>query len=296
MSIRRRVFVSLTFDSNLTDAQNGMKWGIVQKIVDHGYTPHIFFPTVPTTLVQDIQREMPWGAARVEEAIRGSVGAVMIGYPRWNFADAALASEYTHYEAGVAQTVGVPMFMVAERGMTPRGAFDLGSHQVCEVPRDAELSWLDAPQFQQAFDPWLEEVGARFDVFLGYSSRAHGTAKNLRRLLENKGASVLDWQEFGPGTILEQIAQASRLCTSGIFLFTSDDPLEGQGGMAAPRDNVVFEAGFFAHAKGQRRVLIVLEAGAKMPADLGGAIYAPMPDRADIEALDGQLDRFLREL
>jgi hypothetical protein len=290
------VFVSLTFDSNLSDAQNALKWGIVQKIIDSHYTPHIFFPTVPAGIVPYVQREMPWSAARVEEAIRGCVGAVMIGYPRWKVDGAALASEYTHYEAGVAQTVGIPMFMIAEQGMTPRGAFDLGSHQVCEVPPDAELSWLDGPQFPQVFDPWLEAVAARFDVFLGYSSKAHGTAKNLKRLLEDKGARVLDWQDFGPGTILEQISLASKACGSGIFLFTSDDPLEGGAGMAAPRDNGVFEAGFFAHAKGHRRVLIVLEAGAKMPADLGGAIYAPLPDRADIEALDGQIERFLREL
>jgi predicted nucleotide-binding protein len=65
---------------------------------------------------------------------------------------------------------------------------------------------------------------------------------------------------------------------------------------AAPRDNVVFEAGYFVHAKGQRRVLIVLESGAKMPADLGGSIYAPLDDRSNIESLAGQLKRFLAEL
>jgi predicted nucleotide-binding protein len=39
---------------------------------------------------------------------------------------------------------------------------------------------------------------------------------------------------------------------------------------AVPRDNVLFEAGYFIQAKGKDRVLIVREAGAKMPADLGG--------------------------
>jgi len=69
--------------------------------------------------------------------------------------------------------------------------------------------------------------------------------------------------------------------------------------MAAQRDNVVFEAGYFVHAKGHRRVLVIRESGrkrsAKMPADLGGAIYAPLPDLANIEALDQQLDRFRGE-
>ena len=45
---------------------------------------------------------------------------------------------------------------------------------------------------------------------------------------------------------------------------------------------------------------VIREAGekrnAKMPADLGGAIYAPLPDFANVEALDQQLDRFVENL
>ncbi|WP_447603718.1 TIR domain-containing protein [Nitrospira sp. Nam80] len=35
---------------------------------------------------------------------------------------------------------------------------------------------------------------------------------------------------------------------------------------------VVFEAGYFASAKGKKRVLIIRQSGTKMPADLGGDI------------------------
>ena len=52
--------------------------------------------------------------------------------------------------------------------------------------------------------------------------------------------------------------------------------------LAVPRDNVVFEAGYFIGLKGKRNVLIVREAGSKMPADLGGDIYASLTDRTDI--------------
>jgi predicted nucleotide-binding protein len=65
---------------------------------------------------------------------------------------------------------------------------------------------------------------------------------------------------------------------------------------ATPRDNVVFEAGSFASAKGSDRVLIVLEQGAKLPADLGGAIYAPLADKADIQPIETPVQRFLRAL
>jgi predicted nucleotide-binding protein len=84
-------------------------------------------------------------------------------------------------------------------------------------------------------------------------------------------------------------------------LFTADDALEAAApGMAAPRDNVVFEAGYFVHAKGHNRVLVIRESGekrqAKMPADLGGAIYAPLSDLTNVESLGQQLDRFVENL
>jgi hypothetical protein len=46
-------------------------------------------------------------------------------------------------------------------------------------------------------------------------------------------------------SILGEIENARAACSSGIFLFSEDDPLEGAPGGAAPRDNVVFEAGYF---------------------------------------------------
>lgn len=85
----------------------------------------------------------------------------------------------------------------------------------------------------------------------------------------------------------------SRRTTGGVFLFTRDDSLEGEDELAAPRDNVVFEAGFFAHAKGRERVLIIREKGAKIPADLGGNIYAMLSDKTNIGPLEARLKRFL---
>lgn len=300
MGMKRRVFMSLTHDSHLDDRQNKVKWGIVQRVIDAGYEPHLFFPAVPAGFEATVHRVVPWTADKVKETIGGAIGAVMIGYPRWKYGDDAHASEFTHYEAGVAHTKGLPMFMVLERGIQWRGAFDQSSSQICEVPQDADESWLSSSYFEQCFSPWRRALDARYDLFLGYSSDSQGTAKNLKRVLETKGARVLDWQDFGPGTILEQIERAAACCTGGVFLFTADDALEGTPGMAAPRDNVVFEAGYFVHAKGHARVLIIRESGeernAKMPADLGGSIYAPLPNLADIEALDQQLDRFVQNL
>jgi predicted nucleotide-binding protein len=67
----------------------------------------------------------------------------------------------------------------------------------------------------------------------------------------------------------------------------------GPGHAALPRDNVVFEAGYFVNAKGKERVLVIREEGAKMPADLGGDIYASFARRDDITPLEPQLQRFV---
>lgn len=61
------------------------------------------------------------------------------------------------------------------------------------------------------------------------------------------------------------------------------------------RDNVVFEAGYFAQAKGKDRVRSVREQGAKMPADLGGDIYANLTDRANIASIKPVLKRFVEK-
>jgi predicted nucleotide-binding protein len=69
--------------------------------------------------------------------------------------------------------------------------------------------------------------------------------------------------------------------------------MEGTDVKAAPRDNVVFEAGYFAAAKGRDRVLIILEEGAKMPADLGGNIYLNLQNRDDISPIESSIRDFV---
>ena len=63
--------------------------------------------------------------------------------------------------------------------------------------------------------------------------------------------------------------------------------------VAAPRDNVIFEMGMFMEAKGRERVLVVLEEGAKMPADIGGGIYLNLKDRNDITPIHSGLLAFV---
>ena len=91
---------------------------------------------------------------------------------------------------------------------------------------------------------------------------------------------------------MDEIETAARLCSGGIFLFAKDDALEGNEVRAAPRDNVVFEAGYFAAAKGRDRVLVIREEGAKRPADLGGNIYLFLA-RDDIRPIESAIRDFV---
>ncbi len=80
----------------------------------------------------------------------------------------------------------------------------------------------------------------------------------------------------------------------GIFLFTKDDEINSGGQQrAAPRDNVIFEAGYFMNTKGRERTLLICEDGVKIPADVGGNIYLSLKDRHDISTIENDLRRFI---
>src|SRR5262249_5171704 len=130
-------------------------------------------------------------------------------------------------------------------------------------------------QYQQTLNIWLADINDRRDVFLGYCSSSASTASQIRTYLESElGATILDWKrDFSVArSVLEEIVEAGKRCSAAIFLFTkadvlSDEPTEQKkrwfrrpqprAEFAMPRDNVVFEAGYFIGVKGKRKVLIV---------------------------------------
>ena len=300
MSITRRIYVSLPADPWLSKNINELKWGIVEEIEKLGYTPEIF--TNPKGR-PGLASAKTWSPRDADEIARRCVGAAVLGMPRWNFQDhkgspVLLPTEFNHYEGALARTLGLPTLVLVQRDVRRRVVFDMSfGGYVGEFDADANLSWLHADEFRVPFNYWKELLKKRRDVFLGYCSSSKMTAAAIKRYLRGLGAEVLDWQtDFIPGrTILDQIEEAASLSIGGIFLFTKDDDLvdHGQRDTAAPRDNVVFEAGYFIGLKGKRNVLIIRETGSKMPADLGGDIYGSLPDKADITPIEGTLSAFL---
>ena len=300
MSITRRIYVSLPADPWLSKNINELKWGIVEEIEKLGYTPEIF--TNPKGR-PGLASAKAWNPREADEIARRCVGAAVLGMPRWNFQDhegepVLLPTEFNHYEGALARTLGLPTLVLVQRDVRRRVVFDMSfGGYVGEFDADANLSWLHTDEFRVPFSYWRELLKQRRDIFLGYCSSSKTTAAAIKRYLRSLGAEVLDWQtDFIPGrTILDQIEEAAARSIGGIFLFTKDDDLvdHGQRDTAAPRDNVVFEAGYFIGLKGKRNVLIIREAGSKMPADLGGDIYGSLPDKSDITPIESTLSAFL---
>lgn len=297
--IKRRVFISVPADNHLNDGQREFVSAVLKLISNAGFEPQRF-------LYSGLPASMGWNFQTVDEVMRRCVGAVIFAFPRWRLVDpknpdadsTLLPTEYNHYEGAVANTLRLPTLIVAERGITDRGiAWTGGGKPILFKPQDADASWLNEETFRHRFTLWLDQLKERHDIFLGYCSKASDTANAINLFLTKLGVNVLDWADFtAGGNILDEIERASAISSAGVFLFTKDDLLEDTlADRAAPRDNVVFEAGYFTQAKGRERVLIIRERGTKMPADVGGNIYLPLEDRQKISSIETHLRSFVEK-
>ena len=181
-----------------------------------------------------------WSPSDASRVMSRCVGAVILGFPIWKASSARrakrnsktllLASDYNHYEGALAWSQGLPILSVLEEGVEERVAFNrYGNAAVVRPPRDADEKWVKEETFKAFLDGWQKRVDNRKDVFLGYCRTSSDTAGVIKDFIEGKDccATVLDWTEdFREGrTILEEIQEAARCTTGGIFLFTPHDPL-----------------------------------------------------------------------
>jgi hypothetical protein len=302
LTAKRRVYVSMPGNMWLDEKQNAIKWGIVDQIEKAGHEAQFFGGESGG---RGLAAGKGWTLDECRKVMRRCVGAAIIGFPKWHCTrdgqNFHLPTASCHHEAAVAHTLGLPLLTIAEDGLEEGRIFSRSSGlEIVHVPGYAGEEWLNTPMFQGPFANWRRNLDRRRDVFLGYASSSTGLARNLKGFLGDElRISVLDWHtDFAPArSILQQIEEAAARCSAGIFLFTKDDNLidDGEVGRAVPRDNVVFEAGYFSHAKGKDRVLIIREEGAKMPADLGGDVYAPLLDKADLSSAESSVRKFIEK-
>jgi predicted nucleotide-binding protein len=245
-----------------------------------------------------------WTMESAEKVIAQCVGAILIGIPFWLLNKSKecnnkpwLTTEYCHYEGAIAHKLKLPILAISA-GVKKRVIFTDKSSAIVLNLNSSDPNLIKEKKFEATFNDWMREVKKRRDVFLGYCSRETDLALYLRKYLESEfNVSVLDWKtDFVPGpTILEELDYAASVCSTGIFLFTEDDK-QGKDlkeGIYVPRDNVVFETGYFINSKGNERVLIIRKGDTKIPMDLGGKIYPELDDNSSVKSIDKELEKFI---
>jgi hypothetical protein len=292
MAMKPKVFVSAPMPKHLGPLEQRFLEALERRIADEGLD---IVESDRIDRLEDQARKM-----------RDLQGLLVVALRQWQGQriarkrdEAVFPTEFNHVHMALAAAARKPILVLRDKGVDERGALKpaMGCRTI-KLPANLDAAWFEGPDFKKAFQVWLDEVRARSRLFLGYCSKSQGTAAQIQLMLERAGVSVINWaMDFSAGaSILGQIEDARTNCSAGVFLFTEDDPLEGTGGEAAPRDNVVFETGYFMSAKGSDRCLIVRVGEAKMPADLGGAIYVSLKNADEVPAIAGRLASFVAKL
>lgn len=129
---------------------------------------------------------------------------------------------------------------------------------------------------------------SNLELFMGYCGSSKSIALELKDYIARHLPSigVRDWVwDFQLGRhLLGEIDRASKECRMAVFLLTKDDETIGPGGdpTPIPRDNIVFEVGFFCARLGMENTVIIVEEGVKIPTDWGGILYLPLVNRRDL--------------
>lgn len=77
-----------------------------------------------------------------------------------------------------------------------------------------------------------------------------------------------------------------------LFLVTKDDALVADNAVLyTPRDNIVFEIGFFSGKLGREKTILLVEEGTELPSDWGGVIYLTLRDKLNLASIHGPLLR-----
>lgn len=295
INYKPKIFISCIYKLEKDSPQRRIKNEIIKMIKDSDFEPQIF-------LEEGLAKDMAWNFESVYRIIKGCDGAVILGLSRWSMQNTdqkpKIPTEYNHYEGALVASLKLPILILFEDGIEERGIFFNGGGFIYNsIPSLADKNWFNNDEFfVRSFNSWKKAVNNRYQVFLGYSSSAIEIANPLLLFLTLKlKLKVKEYRTnfIQGGTILEELEISANTCQCGIFLFTADDQLENNERQASPRDNVIFEAGYFMKAKGKERVLIILGEGTKMPADLGGNIYLSLPKGRDISTITSDIQYFL---
>ena len=295
MQITRRIYVSMPADRWLPDNLNALKWGVVDEIEKLGYTPEVF--TNPRGK-PGLASAKTWSPSDADDIARRCAGAAILGMPRWRFHDeeghpvllptevqplrrgARAHARASHLRPGPARRAAPgrlrPTTSAATSGSsrprpTSTGSIPTSSSSRSATGRRSSRNGVTSSS--------------------GYCSSSAATAAAHQAVPQEPGSTrpgLADRLHSRPDDPRSDRAGRRAVHRRDLPVHQGRRPRRAARPAVSARDNVVFEAGYFIGLKGKRNVLIVREAGSKMPADLGGDIYASLPDKADIRRSSGR--------
>jgi predicted nucleotide-binding protein len=152
------------------------------------------------------------------------------------------------------------------------------SERADEVPQKVLLA-PRAPVQRQASRERIRSMTQLPRMFIGCSRESLQIAQYLQAELRNDVESDV-WNEgvfgLGGGT-LEALAEEARRFQFAALVLAPDDVVIKRGNEGnAPRDNVLFEAGFFMGSLGRQNTFLVWceNDSLQLPSDLGGVTFA----------------------
>lgn len=126
-------------------------------------------------------------------------------------------------------------------------------------------------------------------IFLGSSTQQAPLLEAIKAGLDDIADVELWMTTFAAGSMtLSRLVELSKEVDFAGFVFAQDDwttSSADQTGQAAPRDNVVFEAGLFGGAVGMARTFILHARGAKLPTDLLGLTSIRYSDDSEVDSI-----------
>jgi|NGEPerStandDraft_6_1074524.scaffolds.fasta_scaffold43825_1 predicted nucleotide-binding protein len=162
--------------------------------------------------------------------------------------------------AGVKRVIAI--LEAAKRELTLRAELE----QVVETEESAQEKAIAAEQ------------GRVFIVHGHDEARKHELFRVLHDITGTKPI-ILHEQPSGGRGILEKLEAYAASVGFAVALLTADDlggAKESDDEAPRARQNVVFEAGYFAGRLGRARVVLLYESGVELPSDLDGIVYVPL--------------------
>lgn len=164
MNVTPNIFVSASHDRNLNIKQKEVKNALYEKLINHSL--------IPWGYGKAGQIKNNWNFEVANYAMMRCQGAVIVAFAQWSCKglgpragkdDGFMPSEGNNLEGGLAIAHNVPMLVIIEKGVLPRGVLEYDSSEfMIEMDENISADWvINNNEFNDEFTKWSEKVKSR---------------------------------------------------------------------------------------------------------------------------------------